>query len=69
MRCSRCLGSMVEDRFLVFEGLCREMWATGWRCVNCGRTHNSVAEENRLAREENALKLHLGVKPSGNKAA
>lgn len=69
MRCSRCLGSMVEDRFLVFEGLCREMWATGWRCVDCGRTHNSVAEENRLAREENTLKLHLGVKPSGNKAA
>ena len=69
MRCSRCLGSMVEDRFLVFEGPCREMWATGWRCVDCGRTHSSVVEENRLAREEKALKLHPGVRPSSNKAA
>jgi len=69
MKCSRCRGFMVEDRFLVFEGHLREMSATGWRCVDCGRVHNSVVEENRLAPEEKALEVHLGAEAFINKAA
>lgn len=60
MKCSRCRGCVVEERFLVFEGPFREMSATNWRCVNCGRIHKSMVEENHLASEENAL-----VSPSG----
>lgn len=69
MKCARCLGFMVEDRFLVFEGPCREMSATSWRCVDCGRIDNAVVEENRRASEKKALEVHLGVEPSSNNAA
>lgn len=69
MKCSRCLGFMVEDRFLVFEGQFREMWATGWRCVECGHIHNSVVEEHRPAPKEKALEVHLGVEVLIKKAA
>ncbi len=69
MKCSRCLSFMAEDRFLVFEGPFREMWATGWRCVGCGRVHNSVVEENRLASEEKAFEVHFGAEAFIHKAA
>jgi len=55
MTCSRCCGFMVEDHFLDFGGSYGEMWATSWRCVNCGRVHDSVIEQNRLARQEKVL--------------
>ncbi len=60
MTCSRCCGLMVEDHFLDFEGSYRQMWATSWRCVNCGRVHDSVIEQNRLARQEKVLALPSG---------
>ena len=60
MTCSRCQGFMVEDHVLDFEDPFRLIWATGWRCVNCGRIHDSVVEQNRLAPEEKA-----SVFPSG----
>jgi hypothetical protein len=46
---------MVEDHFLDFEGAYGQMWTTGWRCVNCGRVHDSVIEQNHLARQEQVL--------------
>lgn len=52
MKCSRCEGLMVEDHFLDFEGPFREMWATGWRCVNCGRIHDAMIKHNRLCRQD-----------------
>ena len=81
MKCSRCQCFMVEDHFLDFEGHFREMWATGWRCVNCGRIHDAAVEQNRLAPEEKALvfpsgkpdyqddEVHLGVEAFIKKAA
>lgn len=81
MKCSRCEGFMVEDHFLDFEGQFREMWATSWRCVNCGRTHDTVIEQNRLAREATVLvvpsgepdyqddEVHLGAEAFIKKAA
>ncbi len=81
MHCSRCHGFMVEDQFLDFEGPFREMWATGWRCVNCGRLHDGVIEQNRLVREANVLvfpsgepdyqdeEVHLGAEAFIKKAA
>ena len=55
MECSRCEGLMVEDHFLDFEGGFREMWATSWRCLNCGHVYDAVVEQNRLARQEKVL--------------
>jgi hypothetical protein len=57
MTCSRCLGLMVEDQFLDLQGAYGEMWTTSLRCVNCGRVHDSVIEQHRLAREEKVLAL------------
>ena len=81
MRCSRCRGLMVAGHFLDFEGAFREMWATSWRCVNCGHVHDSVIEEHRLARQEKAVvrssgeadyqndEVHLGAESFIRKAA
>ena len=55
MICSRCLGLMVEDQFLDLQGAYGEMWTTSWRCVNCGRVHDSVIEQHRLVRQEKVL--------------
>ncbi len=60
MNCSRCRGFMVEDHFLDYEGGFREMWASGWRCLNCGQVYDAVIEQNRLARQEK-----VAVFPSG----
>ena len=60
MNCSRCgghRGHMIEDHFLDFEGSYGQMWTVSWRCVNCGRVHDSVIEQNRLARQEKLLAL------------
>jgi hypothetical protein len=80
MNCSRCRGFMVEDHFLDIQGQFREMWATSWRCVNCGRVHDPVTEQNRLAREEKAVvcssepdyedeEVHLGAESFIERAA
>ena len=57
MTCSRCRGFMAEDHFLDFEGSYGQMWTTSWRCVNCGRVHDSTIEQNRLLRQEKVLAL------------
>jgi hypothetical protein len=50
MSCSRCGGHMMEDHFL-----------DSWRCVNCGRVHDSAIEQSRLAQHEKVLALPRGV--------
>jgi hypothetical protein len=60
MTCSRCQGLMVEDQFLDFEGAYGEMWATSWRCMNCGHVHDAVIEQHRLARSEQVFALSSG---------
>ena len=57
MTCSRCSGFMVEDQFLDLAGAYGQMWTTSWRCVNCGRVHDSAIEQHRLARQEKVLVL------------
>ncbi len=61
MTCSRCCGLMIEDQFLDLEGAYGQMWTTSWRCVNCGHVHDSVIEQNRLARQEKPSALLSGV--------
>jgi hypothetical protein len=61
MSCSRCGGHMIEDHFLDFEGSYGQMWTASWRCVNCGRVHDSAIEQNRLAQQEKPLALPSGV--------
>ena len=61
MTSSRCSGLTVEDHFLDFEGSYGQMWTTSWRCVNCGRVHDSVIEQHRLAQQEKLLVLSSGL--------
>ena len=60
MTCSRCRGLMVEDQILDLQGAFGEMWTTSWRCVNCGRIHDSVIEQHRLAPQEQTLVFSSG---------
>lgn len=60
MTCSRCSGLTVEDHFLDFEGSYGQMWTASWRCVNCGRVHDSTIEQNRLLRLEKVAALPSG---------
>jgi hypothetical protein len=60
MNCSRCRGLMVEGHFLDFDGSFREMWATSWRCVNCGHVYDPVIEQNRLAQQTKVVVLPSG---------
>jgi hypothetical protein len=67
MTCSRCQGFMIEDHFLDLKGACGEMWTTSWRCANCGRVHDAVIEQHRLACHGKASKpqkdeVYLGMK-------
>ncbi|HXV68976.1 MAG TPA: hypothetical protein VD738_08630 [Nitrospira sp.] len=57
MHCSRCHGLMVRDHFLDFEGTTGHMWATGYRCMNCGHVHDPVIEQRRLAQLQQAAAL------------
>ena len=50
MTCSRCQGFMAKEHCLDMEGSYGPMWATSWRCVNCGRLHDSVIEQNSEVR-------------------
>ena len=64
MNCTRCQGLIVKEQFLDFDGTYEQMWATGWRCVNCGRVHDSVIEQNCLVRQGKVLVLPSG-EPGG----
>lgn len=55
MQCARCQGLMVEAQLLDMEGAYGQMWTTSLRCVNCGRIHDSVTEQNRLVRQGKVL--------------
>ena len=52
MNCFRCDGLMVEDHFLDFEGTTGHMWASGFRCMNCGNVLDPVIERHQSARPE-----------------
>jgi len=51
---------MLEDQFLDLQGGYGEMWASSWRCVNCGHTYDAVLEHNRLVQEEKVLVCSSG---------
>ncbi len=46
MTCTRCQGLMVEDQLFDFEGSYGQMWAAGFRCMNCGHVHDPVVAQN-----------------------
>lgn len=48
MRCLRCDGLMVRDRFIDMLGAVLHIDA--WRCIACGNVIDSVILRNRLAR-------------------
>lgn len=49
MNCSRCQGLMIITHLLDYDGGYGEMWASSWRCANCGHIYDSVIGKNRLA--------------------
>lgn len=50
MKCHRCNGSMVREKFYSGEGE-----FLGWRCVVCGEIIDQVILENRYGqKQENA---------------
>lgn len=55
MNCSRCQGLLVRDHFLDFDGTIGHMWASGYRCMNCGNVLDPVIEKHRLAKNQPAL--------------
>ena len=48
MRCMRCQGLMVWDRFLDLAQTDR-LWALAWRCVNCGEVLDAVIQSHRIS--------------------
>lgn len=81
MQCARCQGLMVEAQLLDMEGAYGQMWTTSLRCVNCGRIHDSVVDQNRLVRQGKVLvsssgesdyqddEVHLGAESFIRRAA
>ncbi len=55
MSCSRCQGLMVKEHFLDFDGTIGHMWASGYRCMNCGNVHDPIIEQHRRSRPEPVL--------------
>ena len=55
MSCSRCQGLMVKEHFLDFDGTIGHMWASGYRCMNCGNASDSVIEQHRQTRTQQTL--------------
>ena len=52
---------MIEDHFLDIEGASGEdVDGAVWRCVNCGRVHDSTIEQNRRTLQEKVLALQGG---------
>jgi hypothetical protein len=47
MRCNRCQGLMVFDRFLDVCGEMGRLWFRGWRCLSCGEIVDPVILSNR----------------------
>ena len=46
MRCMRCQGLMVWDRFLDLAQT-DLLWGLAWRCVNCGEVLDAVIQSHR----------------------
>lgn len=57
MNCSRCQGLMVREHFLDFEGTYGHMWASGYRCMNCGNVHDPLIEQHRLTKAQPKLMI------------
>lgn len=63
MNCSRCKGYMVQDHFLDFDGAYGEMWASSFRCVNCGHIYDAVVERNRAVQQQRVLAQQVSSEP------
>lgn len=47
MRCARCQGLMVQDRFYDLLDDCGLVSLTAWRCVCCGNVVDPIILRNR----------------------
>ncbi|NGZ60095.1 MAG: hypothetical protein CV081_06290 [Nitrospira sp. LK265] len=51
---------MVREHFLDFDGTYGHMWASGYRCMNCGNVHDPLIEQHRLANAQPKLVVANG---------
>ena len=66
MRCARCEGLMVREKFEVFElGSCGDEFS-GWRCVNCGRIVDLVIAAHQRITLPAAASLQVLTTVQGN---
>lgn len=54
MKCARCQGLMVPDRFIDLEET-GHLWMSGWRCMNCGHVVDSLPEHNRKLQAQSCV--------------
>lgn len=47
MNCTRCQGLMLKEQMIDLEGGYGEMWASSWRCFNCGHRDDAVLQHHR----------------------
>jgi len=48
---------MVREHFLDFEGTYGHMWASGYRCMNCGNVHDPLIKQHRLTKAQPKLMI------------
>lgn len=48
MKCPRCRGLMVQDRFMDLRDDTGHMAFLGWRCLNCGEVVDPVVLTHRI---------------------
>ena len=49
MRCARCSGLMVREKFEDLQGLgSGDHEYAGWRCINCGAIVDPLRDEHRF---------------------
>lgn len=51
MRCSRCRGCMIRDRFMDLLDDTGQVDILAWRCLNCGEVLDGVVMNHRLTQQ------------------
>jgi hypothetical protein len=59
MKCVRCEGLMVPDRFIDLEET-GHLWMSGCRCMNCGHVADAVTEQNRKLQAQGLVAVVTG---------
>lgn len=67
MRCLRCQGCLVPERFVDLMDDTGQLHCDGWRCVNCGAILDPVVLERKMDPEAAAAAPRSGSKRRWNR--